>query len=83
MTAIVSRDRAKATWLTGAAGLLLLALSLTMMAVAAPARPSPPAPQKIVLDSGPISGRITLQNPLFRHKMSLDTSRGGHAMRES
>ncbi len=83
MTAIVSKDRAKTTWLTGAVGLLLLALSFAMMAVAAPARPGPPAIHKIVLDSRSISGRITSQNPLFRDEMGLNTSLGGRATRES
>jgi len=36
MTAVVSRERAKATWLTGAAGLLILAVAFVMMACAAP-----------------------------------------------
>jgi hypothetical protein len=83
MTAIVSKDRAKTTWLTGLAGLLMLALSLTMMAVAAPARPGPPATHKIVLDSRSIPGRIPLQNHLFRREIGLDTSLGGHPTRES
>jgi hypothetical protein len=36
MTAMVSRERAKATWLTGVAGLLILAAAFVMMACAAP-----------------------------------------------
>jgi hypothetical protein len=36
MTAVVSRESAKATWLTGAAGLLILAVAFVMMACAAP-----------------------------------------------
>jgi hypothetical protein len=36
MTSVVSRERAKATWLTGAAGLLILAVTFVMMACAAP-----------------------------------------------
>ena len=36
MTAMVSRERATATWLTGAAGLLILAAAFVMMACAAP-----------------------------------------------
>jgi hypothetical protein len=47
MTAIVSRERARATWLTGAAGVLLLGVAFLMMAVAAPTqahhRPHGPA----------------------------------------
>ena len=47
MTAVVSRERAKATWLTGAAGLLMLAAAFVMMVAAAPAhvhhRPYAPA----------------------------------------
>jgi hypothetical protein len=43
MTAVVSRERAKATWLTGVAGLVILAVAFVMMAGAAPslARPRP------------------------------------------
>jgi hypothetical protein len=36
MTAIVTRERAGTTWLTGAAGVLLLAVAFMMMVVAAP-----------------------------------------------
>jgi hypothetical protein len=36
MTAVVSRERAKATCLTGAAGVLMLAIAFVMMLVAAP-----------------------------------------------
>lgn len=47
MNAIVSRDRAKATWLTGLTGLLVLSAAFTMMTAAAPAsvpdRSRPPA----------------------------------------
>ena len=37
MTAVVSREHARATCLTGAAGALLVALAFVMMVVAAPA----------------------------------------------
>jgi hypothetical protein len=47
MTAVVSRERARATYLTGAAGALLLVVAFMMMVVAAPAhghgRPHGPA----------------------------------------
>jgi hypothetical protein len=36
MTAIVDRQRARATWLTGAAGMLMLAAAVAMMVYAAP-----------------------------------------------
>jgi hypothetical protein len=36
MTAVVSTERAKATWLTAVAGLLILAAAFVMMACAAP-----------------------------------------------
>ena len=53
MTAVVSRERAKATCLTGAAGVLMLAVAFVMMVVAAPIHghgrpqdlPKPPAVQ--------------------------------------
>ncbi|MBV9094763.1 MAG: hypothetical protein JO132_12955 [Streptosporangiaceae bacterium] len=38
MSAIVSGERARATWLTGAAGLLLITAAFVMMVVAAPSR---------------------------------------------
>ena len=49
MTAVVSREHAKATCLTGAAGVLMLAVAFVMMVAAAPgqvhARPHGPAVQ--------------------------------------
>lgn len=36
MTAVVSRSRSKSTWLTGAAGLLLVSVAFVMMVCAAP-----------------------------------------------
>ena len=40
--AVISRDRTRATWLTGAAGLLLLGVAIVMMVLAAPqAHPLP------------------------------------------
>jgi len=41
MTAIVSGSRSKSTWLTGAAGLLVLAAAFVMMACAAPTAHEP------------------------------------------
>jgi hypothetical protein len=41
MTAVVSRERAKATWLTGVVGLVILAAAFVMMACAAPSLASP------------------------------------------
>ncbi len=37
MTAVVSREQARATFLTGAAGVLMLVVAVVMMVVAAPA----------------------------------------------
>ncbi len=42
MTPVVSGERGIATWLTGAAGLLLLAVAVVMMVAAAPGRPASP-----------------------------------------
>ena len=44
MAAVVSRERAKATWSTGVAGLVILVAAFVMMACAAPslAHPRPP-----------------------------------------
>lgn len=41
MTAVVSREHAKATWLTGVAGLVILAAAFVMMACAAPSLARP------------------------------------------
>jgi hypothetical protein len=41
MTAVVSRERARATWLTAVAGLVILAAAFAMMACAAPSLASP------------------------------------------
>jgi hypothetical protein len=58
MSAIVSQERAKATWLTGAAGLALLMAAFVMMLVAAPAQlhqrpPGPAAPSAVRLTADP------------------------------
>jgi hypothetical protein len=41
MTAVVSKSRSKSTWLTGAAGLLILAAALVMMVWSAPTARTP------------------------------------------
>jgi hypothetical protein len=41
MTAVVSRERAKATWFTCVAGLVILAAAFVMMACAAPSLTHP------------------------------------------
>lgn len=41
MTAVVSRERATTTWLTGVVGLVILAAAFVMMACAAPSLASP------------------------------------------
>jgi hypothetical protein len=41
MTAVVSRERAKATWLGGVVGLVILAAAFVMMACAAPSLAHP------------------------------------------
>jgi hypothetical protein len=41
MTAAVSRERATATWLTGVAGLVILAVAFMMMACTAPSLAHP------------------------------------------
>jgi len=41
MTTVVNSERARATWLTGAAGLLILAAALVLMIVAAPSQTHP------------------------------------------
>ena len=56
MTAVVSRERAKATCLTGAAGVLMLAVAFVMMVVAAPGHvhgPAKPSVAQLTADVGP------------------------------
>jgi hypothetical protein len=67
MAAAVSRERATATWLTGLAGLVILAAAVVMMAGAAPslAHPRPHGPAAppasvstswLMTRNGPVSG---------------------------
>lgn len=54
MTAVVSRERARTTYLTAAAGMLLLAVAVVMMVVAAPIHiqartPGPAKPSAVEL----------------------------------
>jgi hypothetical protein len=67
MAAVVSRERAKGTWLTGLAGLVILAVAFVIMACAAPSlahlRPHAPAAQSasvstfsLITRNGPASG---------------------------
>ena len=48
MMAVVSRERAKATCLTGAAGVLLLAAAIVMMVMAAPGQAQDPVKPFVV-----------------------------------
>ena len=61
MAAVVSRERATATWLVGVVGLVILAVAFVMMACAAPSlahlRPhGAPARPASVSTSSPIAG---------------------------
>jgi hypothetical protein len=73
MTAIVTRERARATWLTGVAGLLILVAAFVMMACAAPslahARPHAAVTQTTTVYT---SSLITQSRPASR------TARAGH-----
>src|SRR5580693_1447563 len=73
MVAIVSRERARATWLTGLAGLLLLSAALTMMAMAAPVH----VRWRPLVEAAPLARGVPAgipQSPLFRGEMGLDIS---------
>ena len=67
MNAVVSPERAKAMWLTGLAGLLILAAALAMMACAAPSLAAP-RPHTAVSHAARVStsARITESQPLSR-----------------
>ena len=58
MTAVVSRERATAAWLSGAVGLVILAVAFVMMACAAPslAHPRPHGAPASVHTSSLITG---------------------------
>ena len=67
MAAIVSTERANATWLTGLAGLVILAVAFVMMACAAPslahprpheatARPTGVSTSSLITRNGSASG---------------------------
>jgi hypothetical protein len=43
MTGVISGEPTKATWLTGAAGLLIIVAAFVMMVMAAPVQPHPHA----------------------------------------
>jgi hypothetical protein len=64
MTAVVRRERARATFLTGAAGVLMLAVALVMMVVAAPGPmhsrahdPAKPPAIQLTTDVGQLTSR--------------------------
>src|SRR3984893_15546021 len=55
MTAVVSREHARATCLTGAAGVLMITVAFVMMVVAAPSYvhgPAPPPAVQLTTDVG-------------------------------
>ena len=54
MTAVVSRERATATWLSGAVGLVILAVAVVMMACAAPSL-AHPRPHQATAQSASVS----------------------------
>ena len=54
MAAIVSTERANATWLTGLAGLVILAVAFVMMAYAAPSL-AHPRPHAAIAQSASVS----------------------------
>ncbi len=64
MTAVVSRERAKATWLTAMAGLVILAVAFVMMACAAPSL-AHPRPHQAAVQSASVltSALITASRP--------------------
>jgi acetyl-CoA acetyltransferase len=77
--AVTSRERTRATWLTGVAGLLLLGVAIVMMAVAAPSQ-AQPLPQhaatrayalSMITESWSANGpELAARSPLARPAMS-------------
>ncbi len=72
MTAVVSRERARTTYLTAAAGMLMLAVAVMMMIVAAPghlhARTYGPAkPSAVELTTDVCHQLVTAGDPAAAH----------------
>jgi len=67
--AVTSRERTRATWLTGVAGLLLLGVAIVMMVVAAPAQAHP-------LPHHAAAQAYTPSSQLARGPRSTTTERG-------
>jgi hypothetical protein len=89
MTTVISRERARATWLTGAAGLLILGAALVMMVVAAPSQGHPLAHHAAAQAYTPImmteswsasSSEWAARTPLARSAVSLP--RGSPSVRD-
>ena len=59
MAAVVSREHATATWLTGLAGLVILAVALVMMACAAPSL-AHPRPHGATVHSASVSASLLI-----------------------
>ena len=59
MTAVVSRERAKATWLSGVVGLVILAAAFVMMACRAPSRAYPRPPGAIAQPASVYTSSLT------------------------
>ncbi len=66
MTAVVSRERAKATYLTGAAGVLMLAVAFAMMVMAAPGHVHGPATPSIAQLTTDVGHQLTARTDSAR-----------------
>jgi hypothetical protein len=86
MNAAVRGPRSRATWLTGTAGLLVLALALVMMVLAAPTGASPPgrghpAPPHTALQHPALSPAATL-SVAARHVLGPPPTRNDRILRD-
>jgi len=84
MTTVIRRERARATWLTGATGLLMLGVAVVMMVLAAPSQTHPlprhaaaqaqaqaSAPFMITESWSASSSQFAVRPPLARSAVSL------------
>jgi hypothetical protein len=77
MTAVVSGERAKATWLTGVAGLLILGAAVVMMVVAAPSPGHPRPHPATVLTASPAPADLGRQLTLSSDSTMVRACRAG------
>jgi uncharacterized lipoprotein YajG len=80
MTAVVSQERAKAAWLTGLAGLVILAAAFVMMACAAPSL-AHPRPHPVLAQPARVNTSSLITGAASRTGRAGQVHRAAHAER--